>query len=639
MKEIKLLSMELENFKGIKSFKLEPNGKSMNIYGANATGKTTLFDFFYWMLFDKDSRGQSNFDIKTLDEDGNVLEHDLKHGGKLTLDIEGSQLTLKKYYYEKWQRKRGTATEEFTGHTTDYYISGVPVKKSEYDTKISEIINEEVFKLLTDPMYLNEQLHWEKRRAILTEICGDINSEEVLSKNDELESLQKILEDYDVEQYRSMLKGQKKEIDNKLKDIPIRIDEVFKGLPDISELDIKDIKENIKVWKEKKKEKEAEISRIENNAEVVEKKKLLAEIETDLIKIQNKYEKKYKEKIEQKEEDIKKLDTELSELTNQIKNLCDYGIPNLSDRKDALEGKISELKKKWYETNQIEPDVCPTCGQNMDTKQFNIIKAEKLEEINKEGKEKKIMLEEIKEKLNSMEKELAKAKEESDKLSLCLQTLQNEKEGLLQKAKEYEDDFDYKKKLTEKAVIERKIEEIKDNKQSAIDEIQEELNEINTQIALNTTNFNLFDKYEAGQKRLKELKAEKKKLAAKYEELERELYLCEQYEKTKAELLEERVNDYFELATFKLFDKQVNGAIVPCCETLYKGVPYSTSLNNGARINVGLDIIRTLSKFYGIKVPVFIDNSESVTDLLDIDTQMIRLIVSREDKLLRMEAV
>ena len=120
------------------------------------------------------------------------------------------------------------------------------------------------------------------------------------------------------------------------------------------------------------------------------------------------------------------------------------------------------------------------------------------------------------------------------------------------------------------------------------------------------------------------------------ENLEQQLYLTEQFIRTKVQLLEDRINNKFELARFKLFDVQINGAVVECCETTYRGVPYS-SLNRGARINVGLDIIRTLSKHYGFNAPIWIDNAEAVTHLIEIDSQVIRLLVSEQDEKLRVE--
>jgi hypothetical protein len=69
----------------------------------------------------------------------------------------------------------------------------------------------------------------------------------------------------------------------------------------------------------------------------------------------------------------------------------------------------------------------------------------------------------------------------------------------------------------------------------------------------------------------------------------------------------------------------------------YNGVPFETSLNNGSRINVGLDIINTISTQTGLSLPVFVDNAESVTELLPIESQVVRLVVSGQDKQLRVE--
>jgi hypothetical protein len=164
---MRLISLTLNNFKGIKSFALKPQGKDINIYGDNATGKTTLADAFMWLLFDKDSQNRKDFQIKTLGQDGEP-EHGLEHSVEAVLELEnGKRITLKKVFKEKWTKKRGSATAEFTGHTTDHFIDGVPAKKKEYDEKIAEIADEQIFRLLTDPAYFNQQLHWQKRRELL----------------------------------------------------------------------------------------------------------------------------------------------------------------------------------------------------------------------------------------------------------------------------------------------------------------------------------------------------------------------------------------------------------------------------------------------------------------------------------------
>ena len=198
---MKLNRLVLRNFKGIREFTLDAQGGNVDVFGDNATGKTTLFDAFTWLLFDKDSSNKKDFSIKTLDKSG-AEQHGLEHEVEATLDIDGQEITLRKVYKEKWTKKRGSAQADFTGHTTDYYIDSVPVKKSEYEARIAEIADEGVFKLLTSPTYFNEQLHWEKRRQILLEVCGDLTDEEVISSNKALAELPKILGNHSLEDYQ-----------------------------------------------------------------------------------------------------------------------------------------------------------------------------------------------------------------------------------------------------------------------------------------------------------------------------------------------------------------------------------------------------------------------------------------------------
>ena len=176
---VKLLSLKLKNFKGIKSLELKADGEDLKIYGENATGKTSIYDAFLWLLFDKDSQNKADFAIKTLDKDNNVIHH-LDHEVEGTFDVGGEQIVLRKVYRERWVKKRGSATEEFSGHERDHYIDGVPVKKREYDERVAQVAPEDRFKLLTSPTYFNEQLHWQDRRQALLEVCGDISDEDVI---------------------------------------------------------------------------------------------------------------------------------------------------------------------------------------------------------------------------------------------------------------------------------------------------------------------------------------------------------------------------------------------------------------------------------------------------------------------------
>lgn len=163
-----------------------------------------------------------------------------------------------------------------------------------------------------------------------------------------------------------------------------------------------------------------------------------------------------------------------------------------------------------------------------------------------------------------------------------------------------------------------------------IRELEGKRSELNAQLAK-------FANIEANQKRVTELEEQQQQLAEEYEKLEHQLFLIEEFIRTKVDLLNERINSKFKYARFKLFDMQINGGLAETCETLFNGVPYGSGLNNAAKINVGLDIINTLSEHYGLTAPIFIDNAEAVTKFIETNSQLVSLVVSEKDKQLRVE--
>lgn len=66
---LRLQRLELRNFKGLKHSVLDAKGSDVLITGENGVGKTTFMDGYFWLLFDKDSEGLGEFNIKPLDYD------------------------------------------------------------------------------------------------------------------------------------------------------------------------------------------------------------------------------------------------------------------------------------------------------------------------------------------------------------------------------------------------------------------------------------------------------------------------------------------------------------------------------------------------------------------------------------------
>ena len=526
---------------------------------------------------------------------------------------------------------RGSATEEFTGHTTDYFVDGVPVKKNEYDGKIAEIANEEIFKLLTNPTYFNEHLHWQERRRILLEICGDISDEEVIASDPSLSSLPEILNGRKLEDHRKVIAANRTENNKELEKIPVRIDETHRSLPDItSTIDSNKAQE----LKKSIQEKQQELARIESGGELAEKKKQYREVEAEIMRVQTEYKKEIEEKVEAKLKAIKSLQEKCFELQQKTK-VAEIDI-------SALVNSIEELRQKWYEVDSqefAESDKCPTCGQPLPPGKieeakanFNREKAQKLEQITGEGKEKNALLEKEKTALNVRMNQAEKAKEDLKKIEEEIAVLKSVIDSL--RAETYfTPELTQKKQDLEQAItnLESGTVETKEKIQQEIQALQSELDEIERARARK-------EQYDLGMKRIQELKEKEKELAKAFEKLESEMYLTEQFIRTKVNMLESKINSRFKLARFKLFDQQINGGLSEVCEALFNGVPYSGGLNNAARINVGLDIINTLSEHYGFTAPIFIDNAEAVTQLIDTRGQQIRLIVSEQDKALRIVA-
>jgi DNA repair exonuclease SbcCD ATPase subunit len=654
-KQMNLLKLTLKNFKGIRNFTLEADGENISAFGDNATGKTTLFDAFVWLLFDKDSNNRKDFDIKTLDKNNNVL-HGLEHEVEGVFDINspsvGKQVTLRKVYAEKWTKKRGSVKQEFTGHTTNYFIDGVPVKKNEYEDMIASIIKEDVFKLLTSPSYFNEQLKKEDRRKVLMEVCGDITDEEVIASDKSLAKLPDILNGRKLEDHKKVIAEKRKDINKELDKIPVRIDEVYQGLPDISDVDVDDIRSKISTLSMQKETKGQELSSIQSGGQIAEKQRELAQIETEIINIKNEHRQKNDDVISQKRQEFFRVKDGLDRVESDIARK-EREIESNNQSIKRLEKRAEGLRSAWHAVNDRkfefdQKENCPSCGQFLPEESlveardkalsnFNRKKAQELEDIATQGKALKEEIENLKGYNVTLENGIKALREKAISIEKECENIQEEMESLKSQSTDITENDEYNAKLKEKEAIEHTIADLRADATDTTNSIKNEIGSIHEEIRTLEVSLARVDQYKAGQKRIEELQLKEKDLAAEYEKLEEELYLTEQFIRTKVNLLEEKINSRFKYARFKLFETQVNGGLNEICETLYKGVPYSSGLNNAARINVGLDIINTLLDYYGFSAPIFVDNAEAVTQLIDTKAQVISLVVSEKDKQLRVE--
>lgn len=652
LKEIKLMKLSLKNFKGVKDITLEFNGGSVRIYGGNKVGKTTLADAFNWLLFNKDSQNKAKFSIKTLDENSEEI-HNLEHEVEGVFSVNGETLTLKKVLLENWTQDKKSIEKTFKGNTTNHFIDGVPNQEKEYKKAIEELVDEDVFKLLTSPTYFNESLKWQDRRKTLLDITGNLADADVISANVKLQELTGVLGNKKIEDYKKIIAGKKSEINDEIKSIPIRVNEINKSLPE-AVVDLPSIEKEIASIETKLDENATQINNIKNGTAITGKQNELRQIEMDLKEIQNELESEAVEKGHQVNAKIQEEQSNVA-ILNRKQDDAAHQVAILEKDIVRFDEKLVVLKERWYEkneqvfTHQHDSDgVCPTCNQSLPVEEmeaakekavatFNLAKSTELEQISATGKAVTEDKAQTLERIEKLKADVVSLEPQIDAKEKTVAKLTEELTALRQSIKDARQDPKYQAKLRAQVVIKEEIQSLKDNAQEAISGVESEVAslrakraELNAQIAQQAH-------ATASLERIAELETQQKHLATEYEKLTKETFLIEEFTRTKVEMLEEAINDKFKLARFKLFHQQVDGTLVDTCEVTYDGVPYSSGLNNAARINVGLDVCATLQQHFGFKVPIWIDNSESVVELLDVDTQMISLVVSGRDKQLRIE--
>lgn len=644
--EIRIYNLRLKNFKGIKELDIVFDGKDANIYGRNATGKTTIFDAFKWLFFDKDSNDRKDFNIKTLDENNNPI-HYLEHEVEATLIVDGQDINFKKMLKEKWVKKRGQEQQEFSGHETSYWIDEVPIKKKDYEEKINSIIPENLFKLITDPLFFNNQMSWKERRELLIHISGStITDEQILSSNSEFSTLKDNLEGRTIEDYSKVLYAKIKELNNEREKIPVRIDELTKTLITEHNIDYEELEKQKSVFNDELKTIETEMLDIQARAkENIKKADQLGIVKNELNNLKFRLEVEHNNKYSQ---DMMNLQNEKVLVENKLRNNreeyenCIQKIEQDTSRKTVLYQKWDEVNKLTLEFD-ADTFICPTCKRTLETEQieekkkemelnFNNHKKMEKDAINTEGQTINVRVQENTIKKEQLQTEIKQLEEQLNNICTELENAEKQKSGI--------EDFD----VTSLPEYQEKLKEVEKLQEFVNQMVTDDTTEIQNKKSSIIENINNIDKQlnernvqEKTKARIEELEKQEEEIAQKVQELESQQFQIEEFTKTKVELLENAINSNFEIVNFRLFKTQINGGLEECCDTLVNGVPYS-DVNNAHKIIAGLDIIKTLTKFHNRTAPIFIDNRESINDLCPIDTQVISLIVT-DDATLRIESI
>jgi DNA repair exonuclease SbcCD ATPase subunit len=659
--EITLKKIKLEYFKGIKALELEFKEGNNLLLGMNAAGKSTVFDAYTYCLFGKSASGESDlkFGIKTTDANNEVIPK-VEHSVTLWLDVDGNEHVIQRLLKENWVKKRGSLESEFSGNVTDYFYNEVPLKKSEFDQKISQLLSEDIFKLISNPLEFNSR-HWEVQRAILVSIVGEVNDSDVAKGNKNFEALLSKLSNKSLEEYKDELASKRKKLNEQLKFIPSKIAEVNHGKPEAEDFDtLRKDKANTHAILENIDE---QIS--DQNKAIDEQLKIRQAKSTEIFQLRNdnqNIELSVKKSLQDDNDDSQLRDLERN-LNNKVSDIAnsEIGIQRLQKELEIAENglknasvQVVELREEWQTANATEFKMdkesleCPTCKRPLDSenvelekekllKTFRTKKENNLKSINDSGVLMAAREQEFKKAISTLESRIADGKIYQETAQKEVNSLESQIKSLKSNTQEA---VDLEKALQEALGIHKtyqsnliKISElqaaIEANTGFDISSLKAKREECSAKIIELERSLSKETRINEADERIKELSADEKNYAQQIANLEKEEFLAQEFTIAKIISLESRVNSLFDGISFKLFETQVNGAEVPTCQLIYKGVNFN-SLNTAAKTNSGLKVIKALCNYYKVYSTIFIDSRESITDLEPMDSQVISLVVSPE---------
>lgn len=648
-KEVFIKKLILKNFKKVRDLTVTFTDKETFICGDNGTCKTTMVDAFYWLLFGKDStnRADSNFNIKTLGKDGKPILR-LIHSVTGVLSVNGREIELQRNFVEKWGS--GVNSNILQNHATEFYLNGVKLKtKKEYDAEVAAIIPEDVFRMITNPFYF-PSMKPADQKAMLMDMAGNVSNEEVAELKPEFLELLGSITGRSLEQYGKEIAAKKSAIKDELKGIPLRIDSVRDAMPEAEDwvaLDAEIV------------DKKAKLEKIDN--QINDKSKQVEAVFNEKAKIQQNINAKKLKRSERENEIRQNINSSHNEAQTKISNLS-YQVNAKAgeiERKnndahyiqseiEQLDKDMTVLRDLYQKVNNEQlqyPDgafVCPTCKRPLEVEdiqakqeelqaQFNLSKANRLKEIQAKGKQKAAMKAELEKRYSVIVDDVANLKNEkaileqqANELKENLPEQQNAQNIIssdkiwISLCNEIED-LENQLKIETKPIDTTDLKEAKAILSAAIDELNKRLGKRST--------------IEKSEKVIADLENKRDQNNQALSELERMEFIAQDFQKAKDNKLMEKINGMFSLVSFSFISEKLNGNENITCMCTVDGVPFP-DLNNAMKINAGLDIINAICRSKGISAPIFIDNRESVNEIIPTVSQVINLVVSKHDSLM-----
>lgn len=650
MKQIKLQKISLVNFKGIKSLDLDFSDGDTLVCGENGSGKTTVFDAFLWCMFGKDStnRSDSNFNLKTLDADGMPILR-LEHSVTCLLSVDGKEIKLQRGYKEVWTKPRGTTEETLTNHKTEFYVNDVKLgTKKEYESTIAEIINEDVFRMITNP-YAFTSLSADRQKEMLLDMAGTVTDEELAAMNPAFVSLLAEISGKPLASFLKELSAKKKACKDVLAVIPSQIQTAQNLMPEAEDWDALQAEINAKQEEMHQVDEQIADKAKLNDAEYQRKAQLQAAISDA------------KMELNEAKNGIKaKATAGRQQALSEIKDV-EYKIQSLKQELSYKQRMMADLQTEYAKTGELldalraeyraisareisfsaDQFVCPTCKRQLElddieAKQaelranFNQRKAQELMANQKKGKATKAHSDKVTAKINDLKVVLAQLNATISDLEVKLDAMRAaipeavNVDALIAADKGCIDLQNEIAELENQLKVDAKPVDVSDLRARKVS-----VNDALHALYKRASKRDLIKRAEDEIKALEEKQMSNNQALADLENWE---FQATAFQKAKDEELLKRINGLFQFVSFSFVSAQLNGGEKLTCVCTVNGTPYP-DVNNAGKINAGLDIINAICNAKGVCAPIFVDNAESVNEIQPTLSQKILLYVSNDSQL------
>lgn len=680
MKRITIEALRLHDFRGAHSVEVRFSEGRTTISGDNGTGKSTLYDAFLWLLFGKDAADRKDFAVKRIEAGEPIRRTDASVEADLRAD--GQLVRLRRTFVEDWMKPRGATEPVFKGNHTEYFVDDAPLKMSEYDRRVSELLAPaDVFRLITD-VWGFPRLHWEQQRAKLFELAGGIDERALADSVEGYNDLLQRLSGKPIADYRRELAARKRKLKKALEAIAPRVDQTRKMMPEeepdraalTAELKGADAalealdKEAADFAAAERALHEAERQRIESaeRARLEARRRRMEAIETlktRLMQCEATLRRSYESEQARQDDGRRALELRLTEAEAQERS-ADRMVRSATDEVEGLARRIkwqsaelARLRAEWhteYATEMTDPGLCPHCLQPLPEemkadarRRFDEGKQRRLKELRAEGIRKheevkayEATLEELEKKREAETARRAEVHTELERLRTELQALP---EPAPAAAFDPKQDATYTQLLRELEACRNAPADVPTETDAPAESPRDAAAEVATRrfdgiarrqaltrerdrIQASLADCDTADRLRAEVARLEE---EGRDLAQQIADAERDEDTLTRYTRARIEAVEQRVNGLFRHVRFRLFDCTNDGAEFETCIPLVgaEGIPYPVA-NTAAQVWAGLDIVRVLQEHAGVSAPVFIDGAERVTSLPEMAHQTILLAVA-----------